>query len=115
MKREARLALAEDGIDCLVPGCAGMAKLTAAFLRDFDVPGRAGDAEFAILLPDPGPAPDERVTELARNVADAISRDEALNEPTRVALAFGYAAHPEDGDDAETLLDRAREPRIRMV
>ena len=84
-------------------------------LREFDVPGRSGDAEFAVLLPDPGPAPDERVSELARRIADEISRDEALNDPVRVALTFGYARYPEDGDDAETLLERAREPRIRMV
>ncbi|MBW2270117.1 MAG: GAF domain-containing protein [Deltaproteobacteria bacterium] len=84
-------------------------------LRDFDVPGRSGDTEFAVLLPVPGPAPDERVSELARNVAEEISRDEALNDPIRVALAFGHACYPEEGDDAETLLERAREPRIRMI
>ena len=44
-----------------------------------------------------------------------IARDDALNDPVRVALAFGYALYPDEGDDAETLLDRAREPRIRMV
>ena len=84
-------------------------------LREFDVPGRFGDAEFAVLLLDPGRATDERVSELARRIADEISRDEALNDPVRVALTFGYARYPEDGDDAETLLERAREPRIRMV
>ena len=30
-------------------------------------------------------------------------------------MAFGHAAHPEEGADHETLLERAREPRIRMV
>jgi diguanylate cyclase (GGDEF)-like protein len=84
-------------------------------LRDFDVPGRSGEAEFVVLLPDPGAAPGERVSEFARRVADDISSDESLNDPLRVALAFGYACYPEDGDDAETLLDRAREPRIRMI
>lgn len=38
VKREARRAVAEDDIDCLVLGCAGMAKLTAAFRREFDIP-----------------------------------------------------------------------------
>ena len=70
---------------------------------------------FAVLLPDPGAAPDERVSEFARRVADEIARDETLNDPVRVALAFGYARYPEEGEDAETLLERAREPRIRMV
>jgi GGDEF domain-containing protein len=38
--------------------------------RDFDVIGRLGDDEFAVLLPEPGAAPSERVTELARAVAE---------------------------------------------
>jgi diguanylate cyclase (GGDEF)-like protein len=86
-----------------------------AHLRDFDVAGRTGDAEFSILLPEPGFSPSERVFALARSVADDISKDDALNEPVRVALAFGYAVHPEEGSDHESLMDRAREARIRMV
>jgi len=38
VRREARRAVAEDGIDCLLLGCAGMAKLTAAFRHEFDLP-----------------------------------------------------------------------------
>ena len=86
-----------------------------AHLRDFDVAGRTGDAEFTILLPEPGFSPSERVFALARSVADDISKDDSLNDPVRVALAFGYAVHPEEGSDHDSLLDRAREPRIRMV
>jgi diguanylate cyclase (GGDEF)-like protein len=84
-------------------------------LRDFDVLGRTGAAEFAVLMPDPGPSPGERVSELARAVADEISKEESLNDPVRVALAFGYAVHPGDGSDCDTLLTRAATPRIRMV
>jgi diguanylate cyclase (GGDEF)-like protein len=84
-------------------------------LRDFDVAGRSGRAEFTLLLPKPGFSPSERVFELARAVADEIAKDDALNDPVRVALAFGYAAHPEEGADLDALLDHLREPRIRMV
>jgi len=84
-------------------------------LRDFDVAGRTDDGEFAILLPEPGYSPGERVSALARSVADDVSKDEALNEPVRVGLAFGHAVHPEEGTDGESLLERAREPRIRML
>ena len=84
-------------------------------LRDFDVVGRTGDAEFTILLPDPGFSPGERISAVARSVADDVSKDDALNDPVRIALAFGYAAHPEEGTDLETLLERAAEPRIRMI
>ncbi len=84
-------------------------------LRDFDVLGRTDRGEFTIVIPDPGPAPRERVLDLARAVAEEIAKDEALNEPVRIALAFGYALHPEEGADREALMTRAREPRIRLV
>jgi GGDEF domain-containing protein len=84
-------------------------------LRDFDVLGRTASAEFTVLLPEPGPSPGERVFELARAVADEISKEETLNDPIRVALAFGYAVHPADGRDRDALLAQASEPRIRMV
>ncbi len=86
-----------------------------AHLRDFDVAGRTGEAEFTVLLPDPGVSPSERIFAMARSVADDISKDDALNDPVRIALAFGYAVHPEEGEDRETLLEQAREPRNRMV
>lgn len=84
-------------------------------VRDFDVVGRCDDAEFRILLPEPGASPGDRVYGLARAVADAISKDETLHKPVRVALGFGYAIHPYDGADRETLLAAATPPRIRMI
>ena len=83
--------------------------------REFDVLGRTTDSEFSVLMPDPGSEPGDRVFELARAVAEDISKDERLNEPTRISLAFGYACYPADGADSSTLLARAREARIRMV
>ena len=86
-----------------------------AHLRDFDVLGKTGLGEFTLLLPEPGPSPGERIFELARAVADEISKEESLNDPIKVALAFGYAVHPADGRDRDSLLATAAEPRIRMV
>jgi len=86
-----------------------------AHLRDFDVLGRTGDAEFTVLMPDPGFSPGDRLIALARSVADDVSKDDALNQPVRVALAFGYAIYPDEGSDRETLLAGARVARIRMV
>jgi GAF domain-containing protein len=86
-----------------------------AHLRDFDVLARTAEGEFAALLPDPGPAPEERITALARTVAEEIAKDDLLNEPVRIALAFGYGVYPTEGHDRGALLARAREPRIRMV
>ncbi len=84
-------------------------------LREFDVLARIDRDEFAVLMPEPGRTPGERVFELARAVADVVSKNEALNQPIRVGLAFGYGVHPVDGADRESLLGHAREPRIRMV
>ncbi len=84
-------------------------------LRDFDVVGRTAEDQFTVLMPEPGRTPGERVFGLARGVAEEINKDESLNDPVRVTLGFGYAVHPEDGADAEALLEVAREPRIRMV
>jgi diguanylate cyclase (GGDEF)-like protein len=84
-------------------------------LRDFDVMGRTAPGEFTILLPDPGYSAGERVYTLARAVADDVSKDDALNDPVRIALGFGYALYPTEGADRTSLLARARLPRIRMV
>lgn len=84
-------------------------------LRDFDVLGRVGAAHFTILLPEPGNSPDQRVAELARAAAYQISNSENLNQPIRIALAFGYAVYPVDGSTRTELLDAAGVARIRMV
>jgi GGDEF domain-containing protein len=91
------------------------AETLRAHLRGFDVLARTAEDEFVALLPDPGPAPEDRITALARAVAEEIAKDESLAGGTRASLAFGYAVHPADGADREALLARARRPRIRMV
>src|SRR5262245_29657264 len=86
-----------------------------AHVRDFDVAARSAEDEFTVLLPDPGSAAGERVFALARGVAEHVAADDEVNEPVRVALAFGYALHPEEAREREPLLAHAREARIRMV
>lgn len=93
----------------------GLAEALQTHVREFDVLARIERDEFAVVMPEPGRTPGERVFELARAVADDVSKDEALNQPVRVGLAFGYAVHPADGDGREALLEHARQPRIRMV
>jgi diguanylate cyclase (GGDEF)-like protein len=92
-----------------------LAESLRTHVRDFDVLARLELDEFAVLMPEPGRTPGERVFELARGVADAVSKHESLNQPVRIGLAFGYGVHPADGDDKEALLRHARDPRIRMV
>ena len=86
-----------------------------AHLRDFDVLGRTGEAEFTALLPEPGPAPEEHIAALARAIADDVAKDDRLNDPVRIALAFGYAIHPLEGATRAELEARSRVARIRMV
>lgn len=83
--------------------------------RDFDVVARTAETEFTLLLPDPGSTPDDRASALARQVADEVRKDERLNEPVRIALAFGHAVFGPDGDTRDALLARAAVARIRMV
>ncbi|HEB89318.1 MAG TPA: GAF domain-containing protein, partial [Deltaproteobacteria bacterium] len=92
-----------------------LAEAMKAHLRDFDVLARIDKDEFAVLMPEPGRTPGERVFELARAVADAVSKNESLNQPVRVGLAFGYGVYPADGRDRASLTEHARKPRIRMV
>lgn len=92
-----------------------LAESLKTHLREFDVLARIDRDEFAVLMPEPGRTPGERVFELARAVADEVSKNESLNQPLRIGLAFGYGVHPTDGDDRESLIRHAREPRIRMV
>jgi diguanylate cyclase (GGDEF)-like protein len=91
------------------------AEALRARLRDFDVLARVGDAEFAALLPDPGPDAEQHVATLARGVAEELVGDAELNEPVRLALAFGYAVYPDDGADRRSLLAGAWQARIRML
>jgi GAF domain-containing protein len=84
-------------------------------LRDFDVLARSTEAEFTALLPEPEPSAEEQVSRLARAVADDVAKDDALNDPVRIALGFGYALYPDDGSSRETLLTRASQLRIRTL
>lgn len=107
--------IAESGAEHVGRVIQCLAESLKGNLREFDVLARIDRDEFAVLMPEPGRTPGERVFELARAVADAVSKNEALNQPVRVGLAFGYGVHPVDGDEREALLEHAREPRIRMV
>jgi len=93
----------------------GIAESLARPLRGFDVLARTGTCEFRFLIPDPEPAAGEAVSRLARQVAEEVAADDALNAPGRIALAFGYALCPDDATNREALLQQAAAPRIRMV
>lgn len=84
-------------------------------LRDFDVLARTGDDEFTALIPDPGPLPDDSISDLARAIAEDVVKDVELNRPTRVNLVFGHAMRSRPDEGREAVIQRSREPRIRMI
>jgi GGDEF domain-containing protein len=49
--------------------------------REFDVLTRCENAEFALLIPEPGHDPAQRVLDLARAVSEDVTRDERVNTP----------------------------------
>ena len=84
-----------------------------AGLRDFDVLGRSSEDEFEMVIPEPEGDVSALLGPLARRVSDAIRREpEGAPE---LALEFGYALFPEDGQTPGTLRERAAEPRIRSI
>jgi GAF domain-containing protein len=110
-----------DALDALAEGARiprlaqRIASAMHSHVREFDVVGRTGPAEFTVVLPQPGRDPAGRVVALARAVADDIAKDDPLNDPVRVELGFGYAVCPDDGRDRESLLRHARTIRIEML
>jgi GGDEF domain-containing protein len=113
---ESFAALVQEG----APGLAtralrAVADALRAHLRDFDVLARWDDAELAVLLPDPGRNPEDRISTLARHVAEEVRKDERLNEPAPIALSFGYALASGLADSRDAIMARATVPRIRMV
>lgn len=87
-----------------------LGEAVAAQVRDSDLVARWGEDGVAVLMPEPGHEPAERIAALARGVAEEMTA-----ETPEIELVFGYAVHPKDGTDAEALLAAASSPRIRMV
>ena len=65
----------------------------------------AGD-EFAVLLPSAGDP--EEANEFARRMLEALAEPERIgSQEVRVGASIGIAVHPEDGANADTLLQHA--------
>ncbi|MDP3652948.1 MAG: diguanylate cyclase [Rhodoferax sp.] len=76
-------------------------------LRDWDILGRVGGEEFAVLLPETGA---ERAMLVAERLRQAVAASRILvGDGVAVALtvSIGIATVKEDDADLETLLDRA--------
>jgi diguanylate cyclase (GGDEF)-like protein len=77
-----------------------------ACLRESDMVSRLGGDEFAILLPVVADAEAALVT--ARKVLESLETPVQLEEINiEIGASIGIALYPRDGDDAESLLQRA--------
>ena len=82
------------------------ARCLVASVRETDTVSRHGSDEFLILLPDiPGTA---EALDLAAELVAALGAPVRLDEHVlRLSAAVGISVYPDDGDDADSLLDRA--------
>lgn len=82
------------------------ARCLTASVRECDTVSRHGSDEFLILLPDiPGAA---AALDVAAELVAALAAPSRLDEHVlRLAAAVGISLFPDDGDDADSLMDRA--------
>ena len=77
-----------------------------ALLRPGDVLARAGNDEFVLLLP--GLGDDSAARDRLRQLMQAVNHEYMTpNGPTPLTCSIGYAIWPEDGSDADLLLNNA--------
>ncbi len=78
-----------------------VASVLAASVRLVDTLGRTGGDEFVLV------APGSAGVTVARRIMDGISRLEAVDDHT-ISVSAGVARFPQDGPDADSLLEAAR-------
>ncbi|HWI77760.1 MAG TPA: diguanylate cyclase, partial [Ramlibacter sp.] len=82
------------------------ARCLAASVRESDTVSRHGSDEFLILLPDvPGTT---EALDLAAELVAALGAPVLLDDHVlRLSAAVGISVYPDDGEDADSLVDRA--------
>jgi diguanylate cyclase (GGDEF)-like protein len=101
--KEVNDTLGHHNGDLLLQAVASRLRST---LRPGDVVARLGGDEFGILLVDSGDH--QTVDALAERINQALAVPFPVQEMTlEVGASIGIATHPEDGDDVDTLIQRA--------
>ena len=86
----------------------GVADVFRALLRQYDVAGRFGGEEFAILLPETSREDAQAMAERIRLTVAATAYDvPTQTEPVRASVSIGVAEFPLDARDATSLLHQA--------
>lgn len=81
---------------------ADLGELLRVSLRDADIAARYGGEEFALCLPETDPVEAQRLGDRLRDQVKARFPD-----TPRVTISVGVASYPEDGDQTQTLIERA--------
>jgi len=77
-------------------------------LREYDIGGRFGGEEFAIVLPETSPADGMRIAELVRKDIEHAIVQVTPNEPSfKITMSFGLASLPMDANTPEALIEAA--------
>ena len=88
-----------------------VAQRLEASIRPSDTAARFGSDEFVLLLRDEGeagPLAEAQLTELVRGVLERLAAPLTLaGRELQVSCSIGLAAYPQDGGDAETLVQHA--------
>jgi diguanylate cyclase (GGDEF)-like protein len=87
---------------------AGIGQIIRSTIREYDLAGRFGGEEFAIVLPEVGPHEAVALAERLRAaIADAEFRVESHKEPIGATMSFGVACFPADGTTSTALTHAA--------
>ncbi|GAC1639515.1 MAG: hypothetical protein NVS4B8_06430 [Herpetosiphon sp.] len=87
---------------------AGIGKIIATMVRDFDIAGRFGGEEFAIVLPETRPHEARLIAERIRQAVEgAAFTSESTAVLVRATMSLGVACYPEDGSTLPELIHAA--------
>lgn len=78
-----------------------LADVLCSWSRDIDTPARFGGDEFALVLPETS---EESANLVARRICEGIAND---GRGPKVAVSFGLAIYPSNGNSIESLLSEA--------
>ncbi|MDQ6695686.1 MAG: diguanylate cyclase [Chloroflexota bacterium] len=87
---------------------SGIGRIISQNVREYDMPGRFGGEEFAIVLPETSPAEARAVAERLREAVEAASFTVASSStPVGVTMSIGISCFPYDAANSTDLLHEA--------